>query len=253
MIMNKKNQKTLTKAEECLNKYSADDSIYYKELKKSLKEYKELELTDKITNDLYVEHITQLCDFIKKKNRANVLISLMVMFSIFIVLLASYTTYKYYTLSSDIKKNLLNNSRSTSLIVNYKNIENFDANTLSSEENYMELNPLTLSILARSDGNKTYQFHYDIYIVEDNDDIELGSLLDKSAFLYNVQSSSKDSGIKPLKNSTIVKDKLLIFSGEVETNVEEDIDIRMWIDPNTNLDYINKKYKFKIYVDGYLS
>lgn len=253
MSMNKKNQKILTKANECLHKYSTDDSVYYKELKKSVKEYKELELTDKITNDLYVEHINQLCDFIKKRNRANVLISLMVMFSIFIVLLASYSTYKYYTLSSDIKNNVLNNDNSTSLIVNYKNIEGFDANTLANEEDYSTLTPLTLSILAKSENEKSRKFHYDVYIIEDNDDIIPTDLLSKNTLLYNVKSNSKDSGIKELKNSSIIKDKMLIFSGEVTTNIEEDVDIRMWIDSKTNLDYKNKKYKFKIYVDGYLS
>ncbi len=251
--MNKQNQKVLIKAEEYLNKYSTDDSIYYKELKKSIKEYKELELTDKITNDLYIEHINQLCEFIKQKNRANVLISLMVMFSIFIILLASYSTYKYFSLSQDIKENLLNNKQAASLIVNYKNVEGFTANTLSTEENYLYLKPLTLSILAKSEGDKQQKFHYDIYIIEDNDDILNENLLSKDAFLYNVQSSSKDSGIKPLKNSTIIKDKILIFSGEVLTNIEEEIDIRMWIDSNTDLEYLNKLYKFKIYVDGYLS
>lgn len=251
--MNKKNQKILTKAHECLNKYSTDNSIYYKELKKSVKEYKELELTDKITNDLYVEHITQLCDFIKKKNRANLLISLMVMFSIFIVLLASYSTYKYYSLSSEIKSNVFNNSHSTSLIVNYKNIEGFSANTLANEEDYLNLTPLTISVLAKNENNKSQKFHYDIYIIEDNDGISPENLLSKDALLYSVQSGTKDSGIKNLKKASLIKDKLLIFSGEVTTNVEEYIDIRMWIDSTTNIDYINKKYKFKIYVDGYLS
>lgn len=253
MAMNKKNQKVLTKADECLHKYSTDNSVYYKELKKSVKEYRELDLTDKITNDLYVEHISQLCDFIKKKNRANILISLMVMFSIFIVLLASYSTYKYYNLSSDIKKNVLNNDRSISLIVNYTNIEGFNANTLASEEDYLNLNPLTLSIIAKSENPKSRKFHYDVYIIEDNNDVMASSLLSKDTLVYNVKSNSKDGGIKQLKNASIIKDKMLIFSGEVTTNVEENIDIRMWIDSKTNLDYKNKKYKFKIYVDGYLS
>lgn len=251
--MNKKNQKTLSKAEECLIKYNTDDSIYYKELKKSVKEYKELDITDKITNDLYVEHINQLCDFIKKKNRANVLISLMVMFSIFIVLLASYSTYKYYTLSNDMKKHIFNNTIPVSLIVNYKNIESFDANTLANENDYLELKPLTLSILAKSETNQANKFHYDVYIIEDNANIEDKDVLSKDVFLYNVKSSSKDSGIKQLKNSTISKGKLLIFSGEIGTNIEDNIDIRMWIDSNTDIDYLSKKYNFKIYVDGYLS
>lgn len=250
--MNKRKQKILIKAEEYLNKYKNDDSIYYKELKKATKDYKELDLTDKITNDLYVEHINQLCDFIKKKNRANLLISLMVMFSIFIVILASYSSYKYYTLSNDIKNNILNNNHSTSLIVNYKNIEGFDANTLANEADYLNLKPLTLSVLAKSDDHKKNKYHYDIYIIEDNEDVAQEKLLSKDALLYDVLSSSKDSGIKQLRNSTFVKDKMLIFSGEVTTNVEEDIDIRMWIDSNTDVDYKNKKYKFKIYVDGYL-
>lgn len=251
--MDKKNQKVLIKAEEYLKKYSDDDSVYYKELKKSLKEYKELELTDKITNDLYVEHINQLCEFIKQKNRANVLISLMVMFSIFIVLLASYSTYKYFSLSSEMKDHLLVNNNAISLIVNYKNIEGFNANTLSSEDNYMSLSPLTLSVLAKSKSEKQQKFHYDVYIIEDNSEIPDNYLISKDAFVYNVLSTSKDNGIKLLKDASEVNDKILIFSGETTTNIEESVNIRMWIDANTNVDYTNKLYKFKIYVDGYLS
>lgn len=251
--MDKKKQKILIKAEECLYKYKKDTSIYYKELKKSLKEYQELDLTDKVTNDLYIEHIIQLCDFIKKKNRANILISMMVIFSILIVALASYSTYKYYTLSKEVKESILNNNHSPSLIVNYKNIEGFDATTLSNTDNYLELKPLTLSLIAKTENSHSDKFHYDVYIVEDNAETSLENILSRDYFLYNVSSSSKDGGIKELKNSTVTKDKILIFSGEVATNTEEEVNIRMWLDSQNNLDLNNKKYKFKIYVDGYLS
>lgn len=249
--MKKNNKKVLIKAEEYLKKYEKDDSIYYNELKKTYKEYKNMDFKDQVTNDLYIEHISSLCEFIKHKNQSSYIITLLILFIFFIILLAGYSTYKYYNLSNEVKRNLLN--KSVVFNVNYKNIEGFSANTLSTPEEYENLTPLTLSIIAKSKNNKTSKVHYDVYLIEDNDSISKSNLLSKDIFLYNVKSSKKDGGIKALKDAFNNNHKLLIFSGEINTNEEENIDIRMWIDSHTKIDYINKKYRFKIYIDGYMS
>lgn len=250
--MKKEKDNTLTKVQEYLEKYKDDDSIYYKELKKSFEEYKQLDLKDKVTNDLYIKHLNELCDFIKSKRNAGKIMFMLITSSIFIILLCCFTTYKYYQLSRDLESNVLFRNGSTSLSINYSNMENFDANTLSNDSDYKNLEPLTLTLYANDKNNKKRNFHYDVYLVEQNDDIEKDSILSKDAFLYNVSSKNKESGIKGLKNATINKDRMLIFSGEMLTNTEEQIDLRMWIDSNTELDYINKKYKFKLYVEGYV-
>lgn len=250
--MNKLKENTLKKTKNYLEKYKDDNSIYYQELKKSYEEFKHLELKDKVTNDLYIKHLNELCDFIKNKKNANRIMFLLITSSIFIILLCSFTTMKYYQLSHDLESNVLFRNGSTSLSVNYSNVEKFNANTLSDDANFKYLEPLTLNLLAYDKSNKQRPFHYDIYLVPQNDDISEENLLSKDAFLYNVSTGTKESGIKSLKNATMNKNKMLVFSGEMLTNNENQIDLRMWIDSNTDIDYINKKYKFKIFVEGYV-
>lgn len=250
--MNKDKEKILLKVEEYLKKYKGDDSIYYEQLKSSYEEYKVLNLPDKVTNDLYIKHLNELCEFIKNRKNANSTIIMLIIFSLLIIGIASFTTYKYYTLSSDLKKNIFKHNGSTSINVNFNNSLNFNANTLSDLESYKNLTPLSFTILASNKDYDDLKVHYDVYLIEQNDNIPEGSLITKDAFLYNVNSSIRESGPKALKDATIKNNKLLIFSGEVTTNVEEEIELRMWIDSNTNIDYLNKKYKFKIYVDGYV-
>lgn len=250
--MNKAKENVLRKTENYLEKYKDDNSIYYKELKKSYIEYKNVELKDKVTNDLYIKHLNELCEFIKSKKNASKIIFALITSCIFIIIISCFTTYKYYELANNIENNVLLKNGSTYLTVNYGNSENFDANTLSDESNFKNLEPLTLTILASNKENNQKMFHYDIYLIEQNENLSSEEILSKDAFLYNVNTSKKESGIKALRNATVNKDRLLIYSGEMLTNQEEEIDFRLWIDSNTNLDYINKKYKFKLLVEGYV-
>ena len=71
-------------------------------------------------------------------------------------------------------------------------------------------------------------------------------------FLYNVSGVDKNSGIKSLKEATIKNNRLLIYTGLLDSKMEEEIEIRMWLDKNSKIDYQNKLYKFKLYVDGYV-
>lgn len=250
--MNREKEKILAKVKTYLDKYKGDDSIYYKQLESSYEEYQKLELSDKVTNDLFIKHLNELCDFIKSRKHANRTIMVLVIFSCFIIGLSLFSTFKYYNLSTDLKKNILKHNGSTSLNLVFNNTLNFNANTLSDRESYMNLEPLEFTLIASNKDNDDVEVHYDVYLVEDNGDLPEDKILSKDAFLYNVSSDSKESGVKALKDATVKDKKMLIFSGKTKTNEEEKIDLRMWIDSNTNLDYINKKYKFKIYVDGYV-
>ena len=252
--MNNENEreKIINKVENYLRDYKGDDSIYYKQLKESYEEYKELKSPDKVTNDIYVKHLNELCEYIKERKNANRTITLLVMFSIFIIVISTFTTYKYYNLSTDLKKNIVKHNGSTSLNVHFNDSLNFDANKLSDIAHFKDLAPMTFSIVASSKDNSDVTVHYDIYLIEQNDGIPEGAKISKDAFLYNVNSDTRESGVKALKDATNKGDKLLIFSGETKANVEENIELRMWIDSNTDIDYINKKYKFKIFVDGYV-
>ncbi|MCH5167590.1 MAG: hypothetical protein J1F35_06865 [Erysipelotrichales bacterium] len=250
--MNNEREKIINKVEECLRNYKGDDSIYYKQLKESFEEYKSLKKPDQVTNDIYVKHLNELCDYIKERKNANRTITILIIFSIFIIGISAFTSYKYYNLTSDLKENIIKHNGSTSLNVHFNNSLNFDANKLSDIEHFKDLAPMTFSILATNKDNDDVMVHYDVYLIEQNDDIPEENKITKEAFLYNVNSDTRESGVKALKDATSKNDKLLIFSGETKTNIEENIEIRMWIDSNTNLDYINKKYKFKIYVDGYV-
>lgn len=250
--MNKEKEKILNKAHEFLVNYEGDESVYYQELKRAYEEYKKLELSDEVTNELFKKHINDLCDFLNKRKNANATITCLITFIVLIIFLTSFTAIKYYNLSEDLKRSIINHNGSTSLNVEYNNVENFQANKLSDETNFMNLDPLSFSIIATNKDNLDLRVHYDVYLIEENDDIPASDVLTKEAFLYHVNSSSRQSGIKSLGTATKTKNKLLIFSGEVATNTRETIDLRMWIDSNTTLDYINKKYKFKLYVDGYV-
>lgn len=250
--MTSEKKKILLKVEKCLKSYKSDNSIYYQQLVSSYNEYKNMDTTDEVINDLYIKHLTELCEYIKERKNANITITMLILFSIFIVGIASFTTYKYYSLNNDLKNNLIKHNGRTSLNVHFNDSTNFNANTLSDIEHYMDLIPLSFSVLATNKDNMEAKVHYDVYLVEQNDDIDPNIKITKDVFLYNINTKSRESGVKALKNATMENGRILIFSGETLTNKEEEFELRMWIDSDTKYDYINKKYKFKIIVDGYV-
>ena len=64
-----KDNSVLLRAESIINKYKNDDSIYYRELVKTYKEYKKSTNNDSIRNELYVSHINDLCNLIIEGKR----------------------------------------------------------------------------------------------------------------------------------------------------------------------------------------
>lgn len=247
MAKSKIEEKTIKRAQNILAKFPNDDTVYYKELKKSYEEYQNLVNIDKTTKDLYLNHINDLTNIIMdSKNSNRIIISLIiVLFAMFF--LTSYSTIKYYQMSKAFNKGKSNIN--TSLVVNYDNLKNFDAYTLSSMSDYKDIEPLIINLSSMEKSNDI--IHYNIYIIEQNDEVAPEKLLNREVFLYNVKSTSKDSGIKDLKNNIIKDGKILIYSGDFNAENEEKVEIRMWLDSNIK-DYLNKTYRYKLYVEGYI-
>lgn len=247
MAKNKFEEKTIKSAQNILAKYPSDDTVYYKELKKSYDEYRKLVNIDKTTKDLYLNHISNLTNIIKDSKNSSRTITILIIVLIAMFFLTSYSTVKYYQMSKVFNKGL--NNAKTSLVVNYDNLKNFEAYTLSSISDYKEIEPLIINLSSMEKSNNI--IHYDVYIIEQNDDVSPDKLLNRELFLYNVKSTSKDGGIKDLKNNTKKDDKILIYSDEFNALEEEKVEIRMWLDSNAK-DYINKTYRYKLYVEGYI-
>lgn len=248
----KREMKIITKAQKTIKKYADDPSIYYKELVKSYKEYKNTLNLDKTTKDLYLEHLNRLSDFIVQKRHANIIIAIMIFMLICMLFLTSYSTYRYYDISKNLKENIIKANEKTAIIVNYNDLDNFNVLTIIDEIDYMSLRPLTLSIYAKSEEKINKNIIYNIYLIEQNEDIHKDNLLNRNAFLYNVITKDDNTGIKEIKNCHIDNNKILIYSGKISENNIEDVAIRMWIDRKTKIDYQNKQYRFKLFVTGYL-
>lgn len=246
--MPKKNSVQL-RAESIINKYKNDDSIYYRELVKTYKEYKRINNKDSIKNELYVSHINDLCNLIMEGKKSNITIFLMIIILVIALGLSGYSTYKFIDISNNLNKNIIKVNKANSLIVKFNNLDNFNALVLSDVANYTKLKPLSLNLVNHSVDER--DMHYDIYIVEDNSSMDKEMIIPRDTFLYHVESDSVDNGIKYLGNCIEEGDKLRIFSGTIKANESIDIKLRMWLDSNSQNDYTNKKYRFKIFVDGY--
>lgn len=244
MAKNKFEEKTIRRAENIISKYPNEDTIYYKELKKSLREYKALINKDKTTKDLYLNHLNDLSNIIMDSKNSNRIITSLVIILLFMFFLTSYSTVKYYQMAKVFNEG----NTKASLVVNYDNLKNFDVFSLSTISDYKELEPLIINLSTMEKTNST--IHYDVYIIEQNDEVEESNLLNREAFLYNVKSSNKDSGIKDLKNNVTKNDMILIYSGEFNALETEDIEIRMWLAEN-DIENVNKTYRYKLYVEGY--
>lgn len=245
-----KKNNTLIRAETIITKCKDDNSKYYRELVRTYKEYKGVVSKDKVKNDLYIQHINDLCNLIIARRQSNATITLMLIILFITIALTSYSSYKYLDITNNLKNNVLKVNKANSLIINYRNLESFNAFTLTDEENYQDLTPLTLNILNHSLDNK--DMHYDIYILEDNDGIQDDLIIPHEAFLYNVNDGNRSSRVKKLSDAYKKDNKIKIFSGSIRCNEEINVNIRMWLDEKSNTNYLNKVYRFKIFVDGYV-
>lgn len=243
----------LTKAEKILTKYKDYDSVYYKELQKSYKEFKNLDLLDKYTIDLYCDHIDGLCDMINQSK--NALPMTLCIFFIFIVItvITSFSAYHYFDKGINLKNNIIKANSQTTVKVEYQNLENFNAMSLIADSEYIKLNPLKAKLTIDSTNKKnSYLVHYDIYLVPDNGDLSKDEIIDRNIFMYNIKTNTKDSDIQTLNNREEKKGRILLFSNEAKTNSVENIELRMWLNSRVDESNKNKKYKFKLYIDSYV-
>ncbi len=241
--MNKRAKKTLYRAENILNKYINDNSVYYKELHKSYYEFKNIDNLDKTTQDLYITHINKMCDFIVQRRQANILIATMILILIFMITLTSYSTYSYYDLSKNMNQVLLSNKTMSSLIVNYKDMDNLSTKMLINDRDYQSLKPMKIELLNQENDGK--ESIYNIYIILDE------SLKDDYKYYsYAINTLKDQTGIKYLKDTQISNNKLLIYSNTLKAQELEEIEIRLWIDKKYKDLVLNKDYKLQIYVDG---
>ena len=247
-----RSKQVLLRAEKILTKYKDYDNIYYKELQKSYKEYRSIDLLDKNTIDLYTEHIDSLCDMIEEAKNALPMTIFIFIFFIIMVCITTFSTYTYFVKGTALKNNIIKANAQTSIKIEYGNLENFNAMTLIANSEYETLTPLTAKISINTAGKQKCLVHYDIYLEPQNDDIDAEELMNEDAFIYNLKTETKDSDIQYLKDRTTKKGKILIFSNEVVSNTIENIELRMWLDKNTSINNLNKKYRFKLYVDGYV-
>ena len=247
-----KNKQVLLRAEKILTKYKDYDNVYYKELQKSYKEYRSIDLLDKHTIDLYTEHINGLCDMIDEAKNALPMTIFIFIFFIIMVCITTFSTYTYFIKGAALKNNIIKANAQTSIKIEYGNLDNFNAMTLIANSEYESLNPLTAKISINTDSKTACLVHYDIYLEPQNDDISENELMSKDAFIYNLRTQTKNSDIQYLKDKKEKDGKILIFSNEVISNSVEDIELRMWLDSNTDKNNFNKKYRFKLYVDGYV-
>lgn len=242
-----KDKNTTRLVKEYLVKYKDSNSIYYQELKKSYEEF--VHIKDSTTKELYIKHLEELCELLKSQKNASKTITMLTIFSLFIVILATFITIKYNELAASIKDNIPSKASSTTLSVNYENTDRFTANNISDEYHYLNLEPLIIKIFPYNKSGKQNNFHYDVYLIEENESLPKESILGKESLFYHVKVNNKESTIKQLKNATLNDKGILIYSGETLTNKEESINLRMW--NKNNLDSLNKNYKFKLFIEGY--
>ena len=83
--------------------------------------------------------------------------------------------------------------------------------------------------------------------------IQVEEILNKSDFNYDIHVNDGDLGKKDLALQTYYdENKILLYSGSFKASEVDNIDFRMWLKDKDVNSYINKKYKFKLNVQGYV-
>lgn len=231
-----KEQKVISKAKQVLITNKGNTSTYYKELKKTLQEYSELKNKDKTTINLYLEHITNLCDLIDENKNVNTTLGIVIIAIVAMLIITITLTIKYYEIKYDIKDDVIKINNNASLVVEY---ENLDTYKLNYSDNYENTEPIKIKIKGVSKDNIKRKMHYDIYIRP------LSKEIPKDKINYLI---GKDNGIKNLNNVTINDESILIYSGMIECGRKKELNLYMWLN---DYNYVNNVFYYEIYVDGY--
>ncbi len=239
-----KREVTLNRVEDVIKSYKEDESKskYYKELKKSYKEFESMQVHTKSIDKLYIKHMNDLCDYLEEKRHFKSITITMFIVLILTVCFTAFTGYRYYIIRTEMVPKIINSNTKVSLEVNYRNMHNFEVQVLDANESYLNFKYLSMDIQAKGDDK---DIQYNVYLIPvnyNNDSIQL------DAFKLNMG----DKEIVTLSNNELVDGKIKVYTGRMNTNDVKTHDIRMWIDDNTNQEYINRNFKFQIYVDGYI-
>lgn len=245
--MKKNEKKIIEKIESTIINYSKDKSIYYDELNKTYKEYRSIILPDKTTKDLYLNHMDKICDLIIFRKKSKLYITLMLFIFTITLMFTTYSYYKYQDIKNNLENNIIKTSNTTSLIVSYKNDDTFNIGVIGDGSSYLTLDPLKIDLYASNKEKESKEIEYKVYIIEKE---EYNSLI-RDNIAYNISILDKDNGINYIKDQKEYNGKILIYSGTIKTDEDIELNLRMWNKEN-NLDSLNYKYKFNIYIEGYL-
>jgi len=244
----KKNRK-IERVEYILNKYKKKNDSYLDELRSTYDEYLNLSSNDKVTNNLYVKHMEDLCNIEEDLHSGGITIALMLM----ILIITSFITFRFYVKYAEVKDNLdksiVKANAETNMKVTYINLDSFSI-FQTKDENYLSQRPTTINIKSTS-SNYNGELVYRLFMVPKNDKLKKEDIIDKSNLKYTIDLPGGNIGIKELKNAKIKNDKILLFEGTMNSNDEIDINFYMWLNADKTID-ANKKFDFTFFIDGYV-
>ena len=233
-----KREQILTKAQKYLIKYSNSSSKYYEELKKTYNEYKELDNSDPVINKLYFKQINKLCMYIEEsENFVSFLITLIIVI-IVIITLVSYTTVK--VLSGEEKVKIVMEKANSEVSLNVRNY-NKDFTLSYSDGNYKNLSPISLELNPHSKDN--FNVVYNIYLTVNSfsgniDNLRYVITIDDNDYIYN------------LKDASIVLDKYLIYTNNMNMNDYKRIQLRIFdVDSSDDLSVFDYKLDYDAYLE----
>lgn len=239
-----KREATINRVLDVIKSYKEDESKskYYKELKKSYKEFESMQVHTKKIDKLYIKHMNDLCDYLEEKRHYKSITIVMIIVLLLTICFTGFTSYRYYKINKELVPKIVDSNTKVSLEVSYNNMHNFNVQVLDENESYLNLKYLTMDIQAKGDNR---DIQYNVYLIPVNYD---NSSIQLDAFKLNMG----DSKIVTLSNDELIDGKIRVYSGIMNTNEIKQHDIRMWIDNSTHQEYVNRNFKFQIFVDGYV-
>ena len=245
--------KIIKKARKILKTYSNKTNKYYVELEKSFNEYNSTDIFDNEKREVYLKYIEQLNSCLVEGRYSNLLIGVMGIVLLCIFSLTLYTANEYNAIAKSLDEHVILSRDNVSIAVNYTNTKDFNAFNYSSEENYMNLQPLTIKVSSVSKDNKDYKIAYLVYLVENNEILKPTEIIDRQEFKYSISINNKNLGINEIKNEEVQEgNKILLYSGSLITGRVDTVDLRMWLNNSDFLAYSNKRYRFRLDVSGYV-
>ena len=232
---------TLKRAEDTIKDFKEDESKskYYKELKKSYKEYESMPIHTRKIDRLYLKHMNDLCDYLidKRNYKLNISITLfMIAFTIFCVI---YATHGFNNINQNVIPRIMTKAPKVQLNVEYRDLQNLILQPVPANGNEDDLPYAYIDISPVGDEGHML---YDIYIVPVNYGKNAKNLED---YTFKV-----DHKAVKLSSKDFIGGKIKIYSGSMKSNETVNHKLRLWI--NREFRDIYKDFSFNIYVEGYI-